>query len=285
MPHVTLKEVLTRARQGNYGVLSLLGADMQMALGLVQGAEDKRAPLILVYNQEVTPQIPMEVGIPLLVNLAERSSVPVATILDHGRNLEDVVRAIRLGASSVMFDGSILSIEENVAQTREVVRVAHAVGVSVEAELGSIAGNAVSLDESGPESAFTDPDVAADFVAQTDVDTLAVSFGNTHGLYRGEPQIDLDRVRQIHAKVKIPLAMHGASGLAYDMYPKVVQSGISKICYYTAMAIKATDEIRTLLMDTEHGPTVYHHVIGRALDSFYAETKHLIDLAGCAGVV
>lgn len=285
MPHVTLKEILTEARAKRYGVLSLLGGDLEMVIGLVAAAEEKRAPLILVFNQEVTSKVPVELGMPLIVNAAQRASVPVATILDHGESLESVVQAIRLGASSVMFDGSGLRYEENVAQTSEVVRVAHAVGVSVEAELGSIAGSAVSLGDSGPEGAFTDPDVAVDFVERTGVDALAISFGNVHGLYKGEANIDLDRVRRIFSMVDIPLSMHGASGLADGEYKRIVASGISKVCYYTAMGIGASNDLRGMLAQAGPDATVYHEIISRAIDYFYAETQRLIDVVGCAGVV
>ena len=285
MPLVSSRDILMAARKNRYGVLSLLGGNLEMVIGMIMAAEEKRAPLILVYNEDVTPKIPMEMGMPLIVNAAQRAKVPVAAILDHGKNLEHTVKAVHLGTSSVMFDGSSLPYEENVARTKEVVRVAHAVGVSVEAELGSIAGSAVSLTDSGPEAAFTDPDVAADFVARTGVDTLAISFGNVHGVYRGEPDLDLDRVRKIHAMVDIPLAMHGASGLAEDEYKKVVESGISKVCYYTASGIGASNDLKRMLSDADWNTTVYHDIISRSIDYFYADTKRLIDLVGCAGVV
>ena len=277
MPHVSLGKILTQARENGYGVLSLLGGNLEMVIGLVRAAEEKGAPLILVFNQEVTPQVPMELAIPLIVNAAQRASVPVATILDHGESLEAIVRAIRLGASSVMFDASGLPYEENVARTKDVVRVAHAVGVSVEAELGSISGSAVSLGDSGPESAFTDPDMAADFVARTDVDVLAISFGNAHGVYKGEPRIDLERVRSIYSKVDIPLAMHGASGLADGEYKNIVASGISKVCYYTSMGIGASKDIGRMFAEAGSDAIVYHAIISRAVDYFTTETKRLID--------
>jgi fructose-bisphosphate aldolase class II len=290
MPHVNANEILIDARNRKYGVLSLLGGNLEMVVGLVKGAEEQHAPLILVYNEDVTPKVPMELAVPMLVNAAQRATVPVATILDHGRNLEHVVQAIRFGVSSVMFDGSHLPYEENVAQTAEIARVAHAVGVDVEAELGSIAGSAITLGDSGPGGSLTDPDVAADFVERTKADVLAISFGNVHGVYEGEPQLDLDRVRKIHARISVPLAMHGASGLAYDEYRKVIQAGISKVCYYTSMGIGASNYIRRMLVeageDADRGRSgaVYHEIISRAVDYFHAETKRLISMVGCSGV-
>jgi fructose-bisphosphate aldolase class II len=285
MPLRNASDILTDARRRGYGVLSLLGGDLAMVVGTTRAAEEKRAPLILVYNEDVTPQIPMELAMPLLVEAARTADVPVAVILDHGRDWEHVVRAIRLDCSSVMYDGSALPYEENVARTAEVVRVAHAAGVDVEAELGSIAGSAVDQGSSGPEAAFTDPDAAADFVDRTEADVLAVSFGNVHGVYQGDPNLDLDRVRAIHAKVNVPLSMHGASGLEDDDYPAIIKSGISKVCYYTAMGIGVSDLLRDVLTDSGKGEVVYHQILSHAIHYFRSDTRRLIDIVGCADTV
>jgi fructose-bisphosphate aldolase class II len=295
MPLVGIKEILTEARRRRYGVLSLLGGNLEMAIGQIRAAEAQRAPLILAFNQEVTPQVPLELAMPMLVNAAARAKVPVATILDHGHSLEAVARAVYLGSSSVMFDGSSLPYEENVKRTREVVRLAHAVGVSVEAELGSIGGSAVetgsappselAADEGRAKSIFTDPALAADFVKRTGVDALAISFGNVHGPYRGEPNLDLDRVREIHSQVDIPLVMHGASGLADGEYQRIVASGISKVCYYTAAGIRAGNDLKAMLVAAGDGQTVYHEIIARTIDFFCTDTKKLMALLGCRGVV
>jgi len=200
------------------------------------------------------------------------------------------VRAIRLGTSSVMFDGSTLPYEDNVSQTRDVVRVAHAVGVSVEAELGSIAGSAAETGAAAAaaaeaKSAFTDPRLAVDFVNRTGVDALAISFGNVHGTYQGEPRLDLDLVREIHSLVDIPLVMHGASGLADEEYPRIVASGISKVCYYTAMGRRAADDILRMLTKAGEGGAVYHQIISEAISFFRADTEKVMELLGCIGVV
>ncbi len=285
MPLVGTREILVEARKRKYGVLSLLAGDLQMVIGSIRAAEERRSPVILAFNREVTPCVPMELGIPLVVNAARRATVPVAVILDHGGSLEDIVKAIQLGAPSVMFDGSRLPYEENVKQTRDIVRVAHAAGVSVEAELGSIGGSAVERESSrtGAMGDFTDPDVTVDFVEKTGVDTLAISFGNAHGVYQGTPRLDLDLVRTIHSMVEIPLVMHGASGLAEEEYPKIVESGISKICYYTAMGMAAAQDLRAWLGEARPNAVVYHHIIARAIDYFYADTSRLMDLLGCSG--
>ena len=293
MPLVGIKEILTEARRRRYGVLSLLGGNLDMVIGQVAAAEELHAPLILAFYQEVTPQVPLELAMPMLVNIASRAKVPVATTLDHGDSLESVVRAIHLGSSSVMFDGSALPYEENVKQTKEVVRVAHALGVSVEAELGSIAGSAAETggavplaapDDDGPGSAFTDPGLALAFVERTGVDALAISFGNVHGTYRGEPSLDLGLVREIYGLVGVPLVMHGASGLADSEYQRIVEAGISKVCYYTAMGRRAASDIRSVLVDDAgQDGAVYHQIISRAISSFRADTERVMALVGCIG--
>jgi fructose-bisphosphate aldolase class II len=284
-------EVLSDARQKKYGVLSLLAGNLEMVIGYLRAAEEQRAPLILAFTPPMVPRVPVELGIPMLVNAARRAAVPVAVILDHGDSLEAAVRAMQLGASAVMYDGSSLPYAENVANTCQVVRVAHALGVSVEAELGSVGGNAVETGRPGGGVAaanqsagtYTDPEVAVDFVARTGVDALAISFGNAHGVYQGEPRLDLERVRQIRAAVEVPLVMHGASGLAYDMYPKLVESGISKVCYYSALGLGAGADLRRVMERAGEEPIAYHHLISWAVDYFHTATKQLMDVVGCAG--
>ncbi len=285
MPHVSSKEILSEARERRYGVPGLLGGSLEMVVGQIAAAEERRSPLILVFNQEVTAEVPMELGMPLIVNAAEKADVPVATILDHGQSLESIVRAIKLGSSSIMFDGSNLPYEENVKKTREIVRIAHAADVCVEAELGSIVGSSIDPEDSGPEAAFTDPEMAAEFVDKTGVDALAISFGNVHGVYRGKPNLDLECVRKIHSMVDVPLVMHGGSGLAESDYAKIVESGISKICYYTTMARGASDAIRKMMLDAGQDDIIYHHIISRVIDYFYTETRKLLDVLGCSGTV
>ncbi len=292
MPLVGIKHILVPARQRNYGVPSLLAGNLDMVVGMIQAAEELRSPLILAFNQQMTPTVPAAFSLPMAAQAAQRAGVPVAVFLDHGHNLEEVVRAIQLGASAVMFDGSRLDYEENVRQTREVVRVAHAVGVDVEAELGAIGGSAAETglpiedmnDHSAhPERYFTDPELAAEFVARTGADVLAVSFGNVHGVYQGEPRLDLERVRCIRDRVTVPLAAHGASGLADELYPQLVESGISKVGYYTAMGMAAARELKHKIAGADDQRLAYHHIIAWSVEAFYAETKRLLCLLGCAG--
>ena len=166
MAHVGASRILTRCPAQGYGIPCLLAGNLEMMIGAIRAAEAVGAPLILAYNAQVTPQIPMALIVPAMVRAAERASVPIATILDHGPDLEAAVQAIQLGISTVMYDGSRLSFDENVRTTQEVVRVAHAAGVDVEGELGAIGGSSVELGYADAASEFTDPALAVEFVKQ-----------------------------------------------------------------------------------------------------------------------
>lgn len=225
--------------------------------------------------------VPLEHSLPMIVNAAQHARVPIATQLEHGRDFDTIMRAIRLGVSSVMFDGSDLPFEENIAQTREIVRVAHAFGVAVEGELGCVGGSAVRTTE-GKESLFTEPEHVVEFVARTGVDTLAISFGNVHGHYSGQPCLDLERVRRISELVDIPLVMHGGSGLSAEDYRRVIESGISNIHFYTAIASGVWPHLNKIA-ETASAMPLYHEMVGWTVDHFYREAVHVIEMLGSAG--
>lgn len=278
MAHVGAKQILSKARQEGYGVPCLLAGNLEMLIGAVQAAEAVGAPLILAYNAQVTPQIPMHLIAPAMVKAAESACISVATILDHGADLASVEQAIACGFSTVMYDGSSLPFEENMRRTHEVVRIAHAHGVDVEGELGAVGGSSVELGYGYVHGEFTDPDQAVEFVTRTGVDVLAISFGNLHGLYDGAPDLDLARVRAIAGRIAAPLAMHGASGLSDATYAAVIGAGISKINYYTAMARAVTHSLRDVLAAVEETDLIYHHVIALTIERFASETRRLLHL-------
>lgn len=278
MAHVGAKQILSEAQRKGYGVPCLLAGNLEMLIGAVQAAEACNAPLILAYNAQVTPQIPLPLIAPAMVKAAEGARVPIATILDHGADLASIEQAIACGLSTVMYDGSALPFEENVRRTQEVVRIAHAHGVDVEGELGAVGGSSIELGYSQARSEFTDPDQAVEFVARTGVDVLAISFGNLHGLYDSAPDLDLARVRAIAGRVTTPLAMHGASGLPGSAYAAVIAAGISKINYYTAMARAVAHSLRQALATAGETDLVYHRVIAWTTGQFASETRRLLHL-------
>ncbi len=276
-------ELLADARNRRYGIPCLLAGPIEMLVAQVKAAEEAQSPLILAYNAAVTPHISPDLAFPAMVTAAKKATVPIATILDHGDTVEHAMQAILLGSSSVMFDGSALPYEENVRLTSEVVRIAHERGTSVEGELGAVGGSSVELGR-GDEyaSSLTDPDMAADFVDRTGIDVLAISFGNSHGIYKGPPRLNLDLVRTIADRVSVPLAMHGASGLTEESYGPIIDSGISKINYYTAMARQVSHDLQTWISDATEEELVYHSISLFVAERFQERTSRLLDVLHCS---
>lgn len=227
---MNMKDVLSIAQQNKFGVGAFNIASAEFARLVIEVAEKLRSPVIL----EVHPDEHEFTGddfIYYLRELAIKATVPVVIHLDHGQTLEQVMRAIRTGYTSVMIDASALPFEDNIAITRYVSEVAHAAGVSVEAELGTI-GVAEGSSEGGhAEILYTDPHQAEQFVRETGVDTLAVAIGTSHGLYPAgkQPKLDIERLKAIKQRLSIPLVLHGGSGNKDAEVAESIQHGVSKI--------------------------------------------------------
>ncbi len=221
MPLVTMKEILEEARKGKYGVGAFNINNMEFLQGIVEAAEEEKSPAIIAVSEGAMKYAGVEYLYAMVKVAADKVSVPIALHLDHGKHWDKIVLAIRNGFTSVMIDASDKPFDENVAMTRKVVDLAHAVGVTVEAELGRLAGveDIVNVDEK--EAILTNPDDAKRFVELTEVDALAVAVGTSHGAYKfkGEPKLDIDRIRKISELVGIPLVLHGASGVI----PEIVE--------------------------------------------------------------
>jgi ketose-bisphosphate aldolase len=211
---------------------------------------------------------------------AEDSPVPVSLMLDHGRSFEECMRAIHYGFTDVMYDGSKLSFEENVETTRAVVRAAHAVGVPVEAELGHVGRGADYEDLDVRRQGYTDPDDAVRFVEQTGVDYLAVAIGTAHGLYRSEPQLDLELLSEIRARLEVPLVLHGGSGVTEAQFREAISRGISKINVATDLYVTTG---RRLIEAAQAEGASYHALTGAAIASFEERCGYYLDLFGASG--
>lgn len=278
MSHVKLAELQKEAQRGGYAVPHFLGGNMEMVVAEIKAAEDKNSPLAMGFAPEVFYMVPMELSLPLMVAAAKGARVPVATQLEHGRDFDTIVKAIKLGVSSVMFDGSSLPYEENIRQTREIVKFAHAYGVSVEAELGSVGGSAL-VNVEIKESLLTEPQIVPDFIEKTGVDSLAISFGNFHGKYRGIPILDFDRVKEIASLVDTPLVMHGGSGLTENDYKHCIECGISNIHFYTYVTLGMWEHLKHAVGNIEAKP-VYHQFVDWTIDYFYKQTVNVINMLG-----
>lgn len=243
---VELKEILNQAKKEKKAVGAFNGTTLEAIRGIIQAAEEMDCPVILQHAQSHDDLIDLEEIGPVMKYYAQRAKVPVALHLDHGASFDRCVQALALGFTSVMYDASAKSFEDNVKETAEIVKIAHAVGASVEAELGHIFTSAVVQGEGGDSSdgkddyenlddIYTDPQVAKDFVQKTGVDCLAVAFGTTHGVYLTEPKLDLPRVAKIRDATGVPLVMHGGSGVSDADYKVAIENGICKVNYYTYM--------------------------------------------------
>ncbi len=252
---VSMTQALQSAVAGGYAIGSFNATSLESLQAIVGAAERAQKAVILNFAEVHTPYVTMEEICPIMLWFAKHASVPVCVHLDHGSSQEACMKAIRMGFTSVMLDASGAPYEENVAQTAQIARLAHSVGVSVEAELGCIGS---------PSDAYTDPDTAADFVAQTGVDALAIAFGTSHGVYAVRPILDLERICRIRERVAIPLVMHGGSGLRREEFQTAIRNGIRKVNYYTYMAIAGGSAVQEAM--TQANETVFFHdiaVLGR----------------------
>lgn len=222
---VNMCDILKRSREGKYGVVAPNICNEDSARAAIEVAEENRAPLILDVIFSVTPDIGLLAKI--VREMAEKADVPIALNLDHGATFEHAMIAIRNGFSSIMVDRSGLPYEQNVAEVSELVKIAHSVGVSVEAELGHVGSGAQYAEDRN--AGLTDPSQARAYVEETGVDALAIAIGTAHGKYTGTPYLDFDLLEKIYAEVDIPLVLHGGSGSGDENLAKATRMGITKV--------------------------------------------------------
>ena len=250
MPLVPMTEMLADAREKRYAVGCFNSIDLQMARGILMAAEAERSPVIICHAESHFCYTPLEKIVPVLVHEAKSATVPVAVLLDHGESIDTVSKAMHLGLNAVMFDGSGHTYEHNIEKTQEVVKMAKALHVCVEGELGRVprpkSGGTGSEDDSiiHDSSLLTDPDMAFDFVQRTGIDVLACAFGTMHGVYLEKPKLDFARLREIAQKTSLPIVMHGGSGLSQTDFEEAIENGVCKINCYTNMALKIAGDIQ-----------------------------------------
>lgn len=305
MTFTTLKDALDKARAGKYAVGAFNINDMEIAKAIGGAAREERSPVILA----VSPSAIKYAGIEYIYEIARvtavKSGVPTVLHLDHGTTFGDCVQCIRHGWSSVMFDGSKLPFDENVRQTAEIVKIAHAAGVSVEAELGKLAGVEGHVSVEARDAIFTNPDEAGLFVEKTGVDALAVAIGTSHGAYKfkGEANLDFDRLAKIEKLVNIPIVLHGASGVPKEVLDKAVKYGaklpgasgvpneaikkaislgVAKINIDTDIRLALTAALRQVLAEhpEEFDP---RKIMGPAEDAMKAVAKSKMQMFGSSG--
>ena len=277
---VSMKELLQPTRQHGFAIGAFNVADNCFLRAVVDEAEATNTPAIIAIH----PSEHDFVGDAFFAHVREitqRSPVPFVLHLDHGASVEHVLRAIRCGFTSVMIDGSLLPYEENVALTAEVVRLAHAVGVSVEGELGTIGQTGTSVEGGVSQVTYTDPAQAADFIARTGADTLAVAIGTAHGLYSKTPKIDFQRLAEIREVVDVPLVLHGASDVPDEFVRRTIELGVTKVNVATELKIAFAGAVKAWFAENPQGndPRYYMRV---GMDAMKEVVRNKINVCGSA---
>jgi len=245
MALVNMRDMLYHAYHNGYAVGAFDLVSLEFLEGIMASAERCRSPVILSLAESHFDYFDFELIMPTVEAAARRASVPVSIHLDHGSDRDSAIRSINLGCNGVMVDASHESLPDNIHRTCAVVKMAHGCGVPVEGELGYVPGVEGEDAERHPgEIAYTTVDEAKSYVEQTGVDFLAVSIGTVHGRMQGEPKLDFARLEQINETLKIPLVIHGGTGLSDAQFRRLVANGVSKINYYTALADAAGNQVR-----------------------------------------
>ena len=242
---VNMNEVLRPAKKNHYAVGLFNAVNLELARGIINAAESTRSPVIMGTAEVLLPYGPLDEVSYYLIPMAKKASVPVVVHLDHGLTYDTCIKALELGFSSIMYDCSTDSYEENVRKVKEMAEIAHSYGATIEGELGHVGDNEGSAEGSDhlmdPSAFFTDPKLAKDFVDKTGVDALAIAVGNAHGAYKLPPKLDFERIRTIANTVDVPLVLHGGSGLTDDDFKKAIQDGISKVNIFTDINVAAVE--------------------------------------------
>lgn len=277
MPFVTTTEMLKKAQKEGYAVGAFNAENLEMAQAIVNAAEAENAPVMIQTTPGTLKYAGPKCFAGIVSRLARDAKVPVALHLDHGNSYELAVECAREGYTSLMIDGSKLPFDGNVTLTRRVV--AMACGLPVEAELGTVGGKEDGM-EAKPQ--YTDPAEAEDFVKQTGISSFAVAIGTAHGVYKGEPKLDLDRLSAVRERVDIPLVLHGTSGVPEDQVRECIRRGICKVNYATDLRIAFTAGVKKAI---EENPAAFdpkkYLAVGR--QAVQDRVQELIRLLGSSG--
>ena len=230
---VNMNDVLLPAKQGRYGIGFFNAVNVEMARAVIETAEELHAPVMVGTAEVLLPAMSLERVAEYLIPMAQKAAVPVCVHYDHGLTFDKCMEALKLGFTSVMYDCSTEDYESNTAKVAEMVRICHGMGVTVEGELGHVGDNEGTGKLENPSDYYTDPEIAADFVKRTGIDSLAVAVGNAHGDYKFPPKLDFERIETISGSTGLPLVLHGGSGLSDSDFRTAVQKGVCKVNIFT----------------------------------------------------
>lgn len=264
MPLVSMGDLLKKAQAGGYAVGAFNIENMEMAQAVISAGESLGAPVILQTTSSTVKYASLEIFAAVVAAAAKKAHVPVVMHLDHGSSPELCMAAVEAGYTSVMYDGSKLSFDQNVENTSRVAAFAHERGIPVEAELGTVGGKEDEHNVSDKDAQYTNAEQADEFARLTGIDSLAIAIGTSHGHYKGVPMLDFERLAQIRAKVAMPLVLHGTSGVPEDSVRKCVSMGMTKVNFATELRDAYTGAVRkSLAEDTDAFDPKYYGTAGR----------------------
>ncbi|TAH72116.1 MAG: ketose-bisphosphate aldolase [Anaerolineaceae bacterium] len=271
MPLVQMSSLLSKADTENYGVGAFSVGNMEMIMGAIRAAEEVNSPLIIQIAQARLPYSPLHMIGPMMISAAEKARVPVAVHFDHGLDVDVIGQALDLGFTSVMIDASHLPIDQNIEEVGKVKELADRYGASVEAEVGQL-----GVDESGIETLgnfYSDPYEVKKLYEKTNVDAIALSIGNAHGLYKKEPKLNFQLLNETKKLVSLPLVLHGGSGISQEDFRKAISLGIRKVNIATANFMSVEQEARNYCKDTKRD---YFNLSSRMEKGMYLNVlKHI----------
>lgn len=271
---VNLNEVLKKAQKGKYAVGLFNTTDTDMLQAVIEAAEESNSPVILGTAEVLLPYGELKLIAPSVIAAAKRAKVPVVVHYDHGLTFDRCIEALKLGFSSIMFDGSAKPYEQNIAETREMVKIAHTFGATVEGEIGHV-GEAAKEDNLLTDM-YTTPEEAKAYLEATGVDALAVAIGSAHGVYKKKPMLNIERLKEISSAVKVPLVLHGGSGLSDDDFKNTIRNGIAKVNIFTDLCLAGERAMK----DGEEKKIGYLETRNLKVDYIKEAVKHKMALFG-----
>ena len=281
---VNMNDVLYDAKKGKYAVGLFNAVNLELARGIIAAAEQTGSPVIMGTAEVLFPYGPLEEVSYYLLPMAKKANVPVVIHLDHGLKKETCLKALELGFTSIMYDCSTDSYDENVRKVKEMADIAHSFGATIEGELGHVGDNEGSAEGSShladPSAFFTDPKMAKDYVDKTGVDALAIAVGNAHGAYKLPPKLDFERIRTIAKTVDVPLVLHGGSGLTDNDFKQAIKEGISKVNIFTDINVAAVKAEFSRFTDMNKGII---DLIPAAVEAIKQESMKKMELFGSVG--
>ncbi|MBQ2689954.1 MAG: class II fructose-bisphosphate aldolase [Solobacterium sp.] len=277
---VTMNDVLIPAKEGGYGVGFFNAVTLEQARAVIETAEELHSPVMIGTADGLNGFVPLKEAAYFLRPLAQAASVPVALHYDHGYSFESCMDAVKNGFTSIMFDCSTLPYEENIRSLAEMVKICHAMGITVEGELGHVGDNEGSGKLEKPSDYYTDPQVALNFVQRTGVDALAIAVGNAHGDYKFPPKLDFERIQTISGLTGIPLVLHGGSGLSDDDFRTAVSLGISKINIFTDIDKAGRNGLKQAI---DEGAVVMRDMLAYERNAMKAVVAEKLTLFGSVG--